>query len=163
MQRISFRGENFTSSFRSNDPMPGTRVPPVPIPPREFHPLTASSDALPPGQNVCPGIQWTSTPPQWRRKPFRWWQLLFYVPWMLWMFGHDLWRSHHPDPDTALVQSAQDGNVARVESALAQGASVNAEGGCKRSALSWASSKGHIVVASLLLSRGAPVNSVDNQ
>lgn len=152
MQRMDFHRDDFVSSFRREGLTPDTHLPNAP-----------QADA-PPAVNDCrSAVRWTSTlqSPRRQKKRIYPWQLLFYIPWMLWMFGHDLWRSHHPAPNTALIQAAQDGNLAQVTSALAHGASINAECGCNRSALSWASSKGHIAVASFLLSKGAAVNPVD--
>lgn len=152
MQRMDFRVGDSASSFRSDGLTSNTHHPHVP---QADLPPPAPSDAPPPAENKRSTVRGTSIQqsPRRQKKRLYVWQLLVYIPWMLWTFGHDLWRDRHPAPNTTLIQAAQNGNLSQVTSALAHGASVNAECGCNRSALSWSSSKGRIAVASLLISR----------
>jgi ankyrin repeat protein len=66
-------------------------------------------------------------------------------------------------PNSRLVRAAGDGSVAAVESALADGADLEARDGRRRTALLLAVTGDHVDVARLLVSRGADVNAVDDQ
>jgi len=66
-------------------------------------------------------------------------------------------------PNSRLVRAAGDGSVAAVESALADGADLEARDGRGRTALPLAVTDDHVDIARLLVSRGADVNAVDDQ
>lgn len=62
----------------------------------------------------------------------------------------------------ALVQSAFDGDLARVQALLKKGASVDATAPKNRTALIWAATNGHTAVVEALHKAGADVNAQDS-
>ena len=62
----------------------------------------------------------------------------------------------------ALFEAARAGDVAKIESALAQGAGVNATSRYNVTALIFAASNGRLEAVKLLVARGANVNAVDS-
>lgn len=63
--------------------------------------------------------------------------------------------------DLALARAAQDGDLAAVEKALAEGAGANAKDDIGSPALGLAASGGYIEIVKLLLDKGADVNLKD--
>jgi len=64
--------------------------------------------------------------------------------------------------DKDLIQSAYDGNLAKVELLIAKGANVNLQDQKKRTPLILAASNGHTEIVEFLLSKGADVNAMDS-
>ena len=64
--------------------------------------------------------------------------------------------------DKALVQSAFDGELAKVQGLVKKGASVDATGPKSRTALMWAAANGHTPVVEFLLGQGADINAMDS-
>ena len=65
------------------------------------------------------------------------------------------------EADKALVQSAFDGQLAKVQVLVEKGAAVDAVGGKDRTALMWAAANGHTEVVKYLHSKGADINAKD--
>ena len=70
--------------------------------------------------------------------------------------------SRQQDPNELLFEAARAGDVGRIETALAQGGSVNATTRYGVTPLIAAASNGHLEAVRLLVSRGANVNAQDN-
>lgn len=64
--------------------------------------------------------------------------------------------------DKALVQYAFDGELTKVQSVVAKGASVDATGPKKRTALLWAAANGHTSIVEFLHSKDANINAKDS-
>lgn len=64
--------------------------------------------------------------------------------------------------DKALVQSAFDGELTKVQGVVAKGASLEAAGPKKRTALIWAAANGHTSVVEFLHSKDAKINAKDS-
>ena len=69
---------------------------------------------------------------------------------------------HAQPPDAALISAAEAGDVARVQSLLAQGASVKARDARGRTALLAATHANRVEAARLLIAAGADVNAKDD-
>ena len=63
--------------------------------------------------------------------------------------------------DKALIQSAFDGELAKVQALLKKGASVEATAPKNRTALIWAATNGHTTVVEVLYGAGADINARD--
>jgi ankyrin repeat protein len=63
--------------------------------------------------------------------------------------------------DEALVHSALDRQLAKVQDLVEKGADVDAVGGKDRTALMWAAANGHTEVVEYLYSKGADINAKD--
>jgi len=61
-------------------------------------------------------------------------------------------------PNERLINAAADGSISRVQSALADGANVNAKRSAGTTALHYASSRGYLEIVQLLVESGADVN-----
>lgn len=64
--------------------------------------------------------------------------------------------------DKALIQSAFDGDLARVQGLVAKGASVEATGPKNRTALLWAAANGHTAIVEVLHNAGADIDAKDS-
>lgn len=65
------------------------------------------------------------------------------------------------EADKALVQSAFDGQLAKVQALVEKGATVDAVGGKDRTALMWAAANGHTEIVEYLHGKGADINARD--
>ncbi|MGI4787498.1 MAG: ankyrin repeat domain-containing protein [Janthinobacterium lividum] len=158
MQRLDFQRNDFVSSFRREGFTEGVPLPSLPPHPEDYDlPAAFPQQASPTIEEPRPAQPIRPVAPR-KKSKFSWWTVFCLVPTLV-MIG---WGIAHPDPDTALVQAAKDGNLAEASSALAQGANVDAACGCERTALSWAATNGHTAVASLLIAKGASVNTPDD-
>lgn len=66
------------------------------------------------------------------------------------------------DRDKALIQSAFDGELVKVQGLVKKGASVEATDPKSRTALMWAAANGHTPVIEFLLGQGADINAMDS-
>lgn len=64
---------------------------------------------------------------------------------------------------TPLIEVASKGDIATVQTLLAQGANVNEKDKDGRTALMWAAFNGHTAIVEVLLAKGAEMNAKDNE
>ena len=70
---------------------------------------------------------------------------------------------HDPSKDSALIEAAQNGNVAEVKRLLSEGANVNAKTSYEQTALHRAAILGDTTVVQLLVNRGSDISATDKE
>ena len=70
--------------------------------------------------------------------------------------------SQSDERDKALIQSAYDGELAKVQGLVKKGATIEATGPKNRTALLWAAANGHAPVVEFLHGAGADINAKDS-
>jgi ankyrin repeat protein len=83
----------------------------------------------------------------------------FFLKTLLLMLPLLFGQTAHGDINSDLIEAAEDGDAAKVENFIKQGADVNAKGEGGGTALMWAAGEGHAEIVKTLIAEGADVNT----